>query len=107
MPTRLLPLSRLLEVVVHHVDLDIGFEFADVENATAEWLLEWCAFRVRSREEFPRLDLTADSGFTITLGNAGEPTTVSGTSANLLGWVMSRVDDSAVSGGEGLQRPPF
>ena len=106
-PARLLPLARLLEVVVHHVDLDIGFEFAAVENATAEWLLEWCAFRVRSREEFPRLDLTSDSGFTISLGNAGEPTAVSGTSANLLGWVMSRVDDSAVSGGEGLQRPPF
>ena len=78
-----------------------------IENATAEWLLEWCAFRVRSREEFPKLDLTSDSGFTISLGNAGEPTAVSGTSANLLGWVMSRVDDSAVSGGEGLQRPPF
>ena len=106
-PTRLLPLARLLELVVHHVDLDIGFEFAAVENATAEWLLEWCAFRVRSREEFPRLDLTSDSGFTISLGNAGEPTAVSGSSANLLGWVMSRVDDSAVSGGEGLQRPPF
>jgi maleylpyruvate isomerase len=106
-PTRLLPLARLLEVVIHHVDLDIGFEVSHIENATAEWLLEWCAFRVRSREEFPRLDLTSESGFTISLGNAGEPTGVSGSSANLLGWVMSRVDDSAVRGGEGLPRPPF
>jgi maleylpyruvate isomerase len=106
-PARMLPLARLLEVVVHHVDLDIGFEFDQIENATAEWLLEWCAFRVRSREEFPRLDLTSDSGFTISLGNAGEPVAVSGTSANLLGWVMSRLDDSAVRGGEGRPRPPF
>jgi maleylpyruvate isomerase len=106
-PARLLPLARLLEVVVHHVDLDVGFEVDDIDSATAEWLLEWCAFRVQSRDEFPRLDLASDSGFTISLGNAGEPTAVSGTSANLLGWVMSRVDDSAVRGGEGLPRPPF
>ena len=106
-PARLLPLARLLEVVVHHVDLDIGFAVHQIEPATAEWLLEWCAFRVRGREEFPKLDLTAESGFTISLGNAGEPTAVSGTSANLLGWVMGRVDDSAVHGGEGLTRPPF
>jgi maleylpyruvate isomerase len=106
-PARLLPLSRLLEVVVHHVDLDIGYEFAKIESTTAEWLLEWSAFRVRSREEFPRLDLSSDSGFTISLGNAGQPTAVSGTSANLLGWVMGRLDDSAVTGGQGLHRPPF
>ena len=106
-PARMLPLARLVEVVIHHVDLDIGYEVAQIEDTTAEWLLEWCAFRVREREEFPKLDLTAESGFTISLGNAGEPTAVSGTSANLLGWVMSRVDDSAVRGGEGLPRPPF
>jgi maleylpyruvate isomerase len=106
-PARMLPLARLLEVVVHHVDLDIGFGVDQIDNATAEWLLEWCAFRVRDKEDFPRLDLTAESGFTISLGNAGEPTAVSGTSANLLGWVMGRVEDSAVRGGTGLQRPPF
>lgn len=106
-PARMLPLARLLEVVIHHIDLDVGFEFADVDDATAEWLLEWCAFRVRSRDEFPRLDLTADSGFTISLGNAGEPSAVGGRSADLLGWVMSRVDDSVVNGGDGRQRPAF
>src|ERR687894_1872428 len=106
-PARMLPLARLSEVVVHHVDLGIGFDVGDIDDATAEWLLEWCAFRVRDKEEFPRLDLTADSGFTISLGRSGEPTAVSGSSANLLGWVMGRVDDSAVRGGDGLPRPPF
>ena len=106
-PARLLPLSRLLEVVVHHVDLDIGFEVDRIEDTTAEWLLEWCAFRVRGRPEFPRLDLTSESGFTISLGHAGEPTPVSGTSHDLLGWVMGRVDDSAVRGGQGLVLPSF
>ena len=106
-PARLLPLTRLLEVVVHHVDLDIGFEFDHIETATAEWLLEWCAFRLRQRDDFPSLELTSDSGFTITLGSVGQPIAISGTSANLLGWVMGRLDRSAVRGDEGLQLPPF
>jgi maleylpyruvate isomerase len=100
-------LSRLLEVVVHHVDLDIGFEFDNVETPTAEWLLEWCAFRLRGREEFPKLELSSDSGFTMALGNAGEPIAVNGASANLLGFVMGRLDASAVRGAESLQLPPY
>jgi maleylpyruvate isomerase len=106
-PARLLPLTRLLEVVVHHVDLDIGYEIDQIETSTAEWLLEWCAFRLRDRDEFPRLDLTSDSGFTISVGNAGEPIALSGTSADLLGRVLSRVDGSAVRGDPGLQLPAF
>jgi maleylpyruvate isomerase len=106
-PARLLPLTRLLEVVVHHVDLDVGFEFDHIEAATAEWLLEWCAFRLRERHEFPRLELTSESGFTIALGSAGDPVAVSGTSASLLGWVMGRLDGSAVRGAEGLELPDY
>ncbi len=106
-PARLLPLTRLLEVVIHHVDLDIGYEIHNIEQPTAEWLLEWCAFRLRSRDEFPQLDLTSDSGFRITVGSAGEPIAISGSSANLLGWLMSRVDSLAVRGDEGLKLPAF
>jgi maleylpyruvate isomerase len=106
-PARLLPLARLLEVVVHHVDLDIGFEFDQIETAAAEWLLEWCAFRLRERAEFPKLELTSESGFTIALGNAGEPVAVGGMSADLLGFVMGRLDRSAVRGAESLQLPAY
>ena len=104
-PARLLPLARLLEVVIHHVDLDIGYEITDIDGPTAEWLLEWCAFRLRDRDEFPKLELVSDSGFTIAVGSAGEPITIRGTSANLLGWLMNRTDRSAVQGDEGLQLP--
>ena len=52
-PARLLPLARLLEVAIHHVDLDIGYEISDIDSQTAEWLLEWCSFRLRNRVEFP------------------------------------------------------
>jgi maleylpyruvate isomerase len=106
-PARLMPLARLLEVVIHHVDLDIGYEITDLDDQTAEWLLEWCSFRLGSREDFPRLQVTSDSGFTTAVGSVGEPVAVSGSSAALLGWLMGRTDASTIRGGEGLRLPAF
>lgn len=106
-PARLLALSRLLEVVIHHVDLDLGYEVGNIDQQEAEWLLEWYAFRLRDREEFPKLVLISDSGFTINVGSSAERRTVRGSSANLLGWLMNRVDGSAVDGSEELRLPPF
>jgi maleylpyruvate isomerase len=106
-PARLLPLARLLEVVIHHVDLDIGYEITDIDTQTAEWLLEWCAFRLKERDGFPRLQLTSDTGFTTTVGSSGEPTAVSGGSTQLLGWVTGRTDAAALTGAGGLQLPAY
>jgi maleylpyruvate isomerase len=94
-------------VVIHHVDLDIGYDVADIDQQEAEWLLEWYAFRLRDRDELPKLDLISESGFKINLGSTGESRTVRGSSANLLGWLMNRVDRSAVTGGDDLRLPPF
>jgi maleylpyruvate isomerase len=106
-PARLLPLARLLEVVIHHVDLDIGYEITDIDTQTAEWLLEWCAFRLRDREDFPKLELTSDSGLTAMVGAVGERVAVSGSSVELVGWLLGRTDGSAVTGAGGLQLPAF
>ena len=106
-PARLLPLARLTEVVLHHVDLNIGFEVGDIDQATAEWLLEWSAFRLRSRDEFPRLDLTSDSGFRIAVGSSGDAMEVTGSSAQLLGWLTGRAAPSSVTGSNDLVLPPF
>jgi maleylpyruvate isomerase len=104
-PARLLPLARMLEVAIHHVDLDVGYEIADLDAPTAEWLLEWCAFRLQLRDEIPHVHLTSDTGFSMVIGTVGEPIEVSGTSPNLLGWVMGRT--SAVNGTNGLRLPGF
>ena len=107
-PARLLPLARLLEVVIHHVDLDVGYEVSDIDPQTAEWLLEWCAFRLGRRDDFRKLALTSNSGFAITVGSAGDqPIAIHGSSPNLLGWLTNRAGASAVTGDEGLQLPPF
>lgn len=106
-PARLLPLARLLEVVIHHVDLDIGYDITDIDAQTAEWLLEWCAFRLRHRDDWPKLQLTSDTGFATTVGGAGEPVAVNGSSAHLLGWLMGRTDASSLTGTGELRLPAY
>ena len=105
-PARLLPLARLLEVTLHHVDLDLGYELSDVDDATADWLLEWSAFRLRERDEFPRLELVSPTS-RLSVGSAGAPRTVRGSSPDLLGWLSGRSDGSTVEGADGLRLPVF
>ena len=102
---RLLPLARLTEVVLHHVDLDIGFEVADVDDETAEWLLEWSAHRLGARDEFPRLELVSDTGFHTTLGSSGDVRRITGSSPVLLGWLTGRTAPDSVQGSDGLVLP--
>ena len=106
-PARGLPLARLLELVIHHIDLDIGYGLGDIDAQSAEWLLEWVAFRMRNRDDFPKVHLTSDSGFSVTVGNVGDAIEVRGSSGNLLGWVMNRADASAVDGADGITIPGF
>lgn len=102
---RLLPVARLTEVVLHHIDLDIGFSVDDVDDETAEWLLEWSAYRLGARDEFPRLELRSDSGFGIALGSSGPPRAVTGSSPALLGWLTGRSGPDSVRGADGLVLP--
>ena len=102
---RLLPLARLTEVVLHHIDLDIGFEVTDVDDETAEWLLEWSAYRLGARDEFPRLELVSDTGFHTTLGSSGDVRRITGSSPALLGWLTGRAAPDVVRGSEGLVLP--
>jgi maleylpyruvate isomerase len=105
-PARLLPLARLLEVTLHHVDLDVGYAVADIDAATADWLLEWCAFRLREREDFPRLELVSPTT-RMTVGSSGPGFTVRGDSADLLGWLTGRSGSAPLDGADGLHLPAF
>ena len=102
---RLLPLARLTEIVLHHIDLDIGFEVTDVDDETAEWLLEWSAYRLGARDEFPCLELVSDTGFHTTLGSSGDVRRITGSSPALLGWLTGRAAPDVVRGSEGLVLP--
>jgi len=104
-PARLLPLGRLFEVALHLVDLDVGHEVEQLEEPVAEWLIEWFAFRARARDEFPRVELRATSGFTGEVGSVGPPVVVRGPAPALLGWLTGRSPAGSVDGAGGLVLP--
>jgi maleylpyruvate isomerase len=109
-PVRLLPLARLAEVVLHHVDLDIGMQLADVDQATADRLLDWLTFRTAGRQDFPRLRVRSTSGSWEVGGRSSadrEPPEVTGESAALLGWLTGRGDRSTLDGAGEVELPAF
>ena len=104
----MLPLARLGEVVLHHVDLDTGYRVSDIGPQVAGWVLEWAAFRLSQREDFPALRLDGESGLSVRIGPAGaEPRTVSGDNAHLLGWLTGRSATDGVTGADDLTLPPY
>ena len=80
-----IPLMRLREVVFHHVDLDAGFGFDDVEPTLVHLFLDEEVARVRGADDAPDVTLRTTEGdeWTIGLGTAS----VSGSRAALLGWL--------------------
>lgn len=99
-PAAGLPLGRLFEVVVHHIDLAIGPTFDDLGERTAELCLRWAAARQRTRTDYPALRLSTDSGadFTIGANRADDPITVGGPATRLLGWLTGRTDQAGLAG---------
>jgi len=107
-PARRLPLARLSEVVLHHVDLDIGYAVRDVEPSIAGWLLEWAAFRLTGRRDFPALRLETESGATTHVGPpADEAQVIQGSAADLLGWLTGRAGSESVHGADRIVLPPY
>lgn len=105
---RLLPLARLGEVVLHHVDLDIGYDISDVDPDTAGWLLEYVGWRLGGRDGFPPLELRVDGGSATPVGPASDsPTEVRGSATALLGWLTGRSGAEGVEGADGMTLPPF
>jgi maleylpyruvate isomerase len=101
LPAPVLVVDRLNQVVIHHIDLGLDLDFADLEPNLTRTLLQWNLFRAIPR--FARVELTviSDEGFTGVIGH-GPAATVRGNETNILGWLLGRKDASAVLGAEGL-----
>lgn len=107
-PARLLPLMRLAEIVLHHIDLDCGYDAGDVEPDTALWLLQLAAHRMSALPDYPPLTLQPDGADPVEVGPAAaERVTVSGPAAALLGLVTRRGDASGLTGADGLDLPSY
>ena len=80
-----IPFVRLREVTYHHVDLDDGFTFDDIEPELQRRFLDEEVRRLGSSELVPDLTLRSTDGgeWTVGVGTAS----VTGTQAALLGWL--------------------
>jgi maleylpyruvate isomerase len=93
-----LPFLRLREVVFHHVDLDDGFGFADVEPGLLRRFIDDAASRLRMSCHPPRLDLRTHEGDRWLVG---APTTaIHGSRAGVLLWLARRIDTGVSADGD-------
>lgn len=95
------PLSRLHEVCIHHLDLDRDHSPDAFDPDAAAWLLRW-VLDLRRDEDFPALRIEGDS-LIAQLGSGDQPRRVTGSDARLWAWLSGRLPASAVSGADGLQ----
>ncbi len=100
-----LPAARLAEVLLHHLDLDVGFSLEDVSPEAARWLLAWVCFRLRHRTSAPAMRIVSDSGLTDRIGGSGYATTVRGSDAALAGWLSGRTASDQLRGARNLALP--
>jgi maleylpyruvate isomerase len=90
-----LPFMRMREVVMHHIDLDAGFSFAQVDDEVLLFLLQDTVRRLRHDRETPSMSIRTSEGDVWSIGD-GRPL-VSGTRAGVLAW-LTRGDTSNVVG---------
>lgn len=91
---------RVLEVVVHHVDLRTGFSFDDVDPG---WAVRTLSRGVRQWSNPPALTLRPEASDPLTLGDGGA--VIRGTLGELLLWLV-RGDASALESDAPLPTPP-
>lgn len=105
MPLWLLPLARLNEVVLHRIDLDTGFTVDDLEDETADWLVQWTTLVLGDRADLPRLLISTDSGIKTQVGSFGTPVEVRGRSADVVAWLTERGGSERLHGAEHVVLP--
>jgi maleylpyruvate isomerase len=102
-----LPFMRLREVVVHHIDLDAGFGFDDLDQPdlaeVADLFLRDAVARLTAADESLDLTLRTDTGDEHVVGDG--TTLVTGTRGALLRWLL-RQDPSGVSSDTALPQLP-
>jgi maleylpyruvate isomerase len=104
------PLRRWAEVELHHVDLGIGYELEDLPAEFTEREIGFLAARFTGHAEVPPTRITDGTRAWSTGRRAAEPeVTVTGSPADLVGWLAGRRDGSglAVTGGGLPSLPPL
>jgi maleylpyruvate isomerase len=90
-----LPFMRLRELVFHHVDLDAGYGFADVDGDLLVRLIDDAVSRLRLSRRAPSVTLRTGQGDTWLVGEGD--TEVTGSRAGVLLWLARRIEDGVVT----------
>lgn len=104
-PASVLPLVRLQELALHHIDLGCGFGWEDLDLIPARWLLQWVCLLLRDDDSLPSVDIVSDSGVTESFGGTRIRRTVTGADAALWAWLAGRYDGATLTGADGLTWP--
>lgn len=80
-----LPSLRLMEVVIHHVDLDAGYTFADSDPGFVRRAVANSVERMKASGQAPSVTLRSDEGDSWTIGDGSQ--VVTGRHAALLSWL--------------------
>ncbi|MEV6649612.1 maleylpyruvate isomerase family mycothiol-dependent enzyme [Streptomyces sp. NPDC051219] len=104
-----LPFRRLIEIELHHVDLDIGYELEDLPESFTGREIEFLTERFSGHPDVPSLVLTAADGRQWRTGGTGDATrlAVNGSPAALLGWLAGRGAKGADLETGGAPLPPL
>lgn len=89
--SHLLPLLRLNEVVLHHSDLDCGFQLAQLDPNIARLLLEWNVLNLAPGQGNV-MRLVSETGFRADVATIGPAGVIEGGDALLLGWLTGRLE---------------
>jgi len=97
-PAARIPWARLLEVELHHVDLDTGYRPEDWPEAFADRLYREAVHALRRRPETPPLVLHAtDFGHDEPIGDGEGAPRITGGAAALGGWLTGRTDGAELT----------
>ncbi|MEU1853030.1 maleylpyruvate isomerase family mycothiol-dependent enzyme [Streptomyces sp. NPDC019990] len=98
------PFRRWVEVELHHVDLGIGYELEDLPEDFTEREIGFLADRFAGHPDVPATRVTDGTREWSTgrkPGERGPEVTVTGSPADLLGWLAGRRDGSALTSAGG------
>ncbi|MFM9367219.1 maleylpyruvate isomerase family mycothiol-dependent enzyme [Streptomyces sp. Da 82-17] len=97
------PFRRLIEVELHHVDLDVGYELEDLPADFRQREITFLADRFSGNSTVPQIAITATDGGQWTTGRPnGGVISVIGPSADLLGWLAGRREGTGLDCDGGL-----
>ncbi|MEW2625616.1 maleylpyruvate isomerase family mycothiol-dependent enzyme [Streptomyces sp. NPDC048106] len=102
--------SRLCEVLIHHVDLNAGYAYAQWPTGFVQDMLGRVTASFSTRDDAPAMRLhPTDTDISYDIGSARRAPIIHGPQTTLLAWLMGRAEgaDLAVTGASELPRPPF